>query len=122
MPPVFRLGPPKWVCLAKRHGGFIVLHYRYFVAVGKRAPSRPKRVYFTAEFMSIYGDRARVLRPLLACISLLNKVPLMLPRCCWASCCVPCPRNGVASVWLSQPRTEATYLPGREGEIAPGDV
>src|ERR671914_2335416 len=25
-------------------------------------------------------------------------------------------------VRLSQPRTEATYLPGREGEIAPGDV
>src|SRR5215203_2881536 len=76
MPPVFRLGPPKWVCLAKRHGGFIVLHYRYFVAVGKRAPSRRKRAYFTAEFKSIYGDRARVLRPLLARISLLNKVSL----------------------------------------------
>src|SRR5215208_3253020 len=76
MPPVFRLGPPKWVCLAKRHGGFIVLHYRYFVEVGKRAPSRRKRAYFTAEFKSIYGDRARVLRPFLACISLLNKVPV----------------------------------------------
>ena len=52
------------------------MHYRYFVAVGKRAPSHRKRAYFTAEFKSIYGDRARVLRPLLACISLLNKVPL----------------------------------------------
>src|SRR5215208_8354719 len=94
MPPVFRLGPPKWVCLAKRHGGFIVLHYRYFVAVGKRAPSRRKRAYFTAEFKSIYGDRARVLRPFLACISLLNKVPIgeaenssltLEPRCALAA-------------------------------------
>src|SRR5215217_4263537 len=70
------------------------LSYRYFVAVGKRAPSRRKRAYFTAEFMSIYGDRARVLRPFLACISLLNKVPIgeaenssltLEPRCALAA-------------------------------------
>src|SRR5215212_9642025 len=30
---------------------------QYFVEVGKRAPSRRKRAYFTAEFKSIYGDR-----------------------------------------------------------------
>jgi CheY-like chemotaxis protein len=36
----------------------------------------PQRTFFIAEFKRIYGNRARLFRPFLARISLLNKVPL----------------------------------------------